>query len=69
MPASLRLPDPSTILLGVSWLSGLDSQGLATVQRAAKLEFFEHQELILEQGKKTKGLYIIVSGLVKVVYT
>ncbi len=65
-PASLPLPDPSRILLGVSWLSGLDSQGLETVQSATKLECFQHQEIILERGSRTKGLYVILSGLVKV---
>ncbi len=65
-PASLPLPDPNVILLGVSWLSGLDPDAVSSVQSCAQLEYFMHKEIIVQCGERPKGLYIIVSGLVKV---
>ena len=65
-PATLPMPDPNVILLSVPWLSGLDPQAIATIQSCAKLEHFEHKEVIIQCGEKPRGVYIIVSGLVKV---
>ncbi len=65
-PASLPLPDPKVILLGVSWLSGMDLEGESSVKSCAQLEYFLHKDIIVQCGERPKGLYIIVSGLVKV---
>lgn len=65
-PASLPLPDPNVILCGLPWLSGLDTQILTTIQVNASLVHFESDDFIIQNGEDSKGIYIIVSGLVKV---
>ena len=65
-PASLPLPDPHVILCGLPWLSGLDDEILSTIQVNANLVQFEHEDVIIQSGEDSKGIYIIVSGLVKV---
>ena len=65
-PASLPLPDPNVILCNLPWLSGLDSKILSMIQVYANLVQFEHEDYIIKNGEDSKGIYIIVSGLVKV---
>ena len=65
-PASLPLPDPNVILCGLPWLSGLDAKILSTIQVNANLVQFEHDDVIIQSEEDSKGIYIIVSGLVKV---
>ena len=65
-PASLPLPDPNVILCSLPWLSGLDSRILAEIQVHANLVPFEHEDVIIQKGEGSNGIYIIVSGLVKV---
>ena len=65
-PASLPLPDPNVILCNLPWLSGLDGKILSMIQAHASLVQFEHEDFIIRNGEETKGIYIIVSGLVKV---
>ena len=65
-PASLPLPDPNVILCGLPWLSGLDDEILSTIQVNANLVQFEHEDIIIQSYEDSKGIYIIVSGLVKV---
>lgn len=65
-PASLPPPDPNVILCNLPWLSHLDQEALNTVQTHALLMQFEHGDIIIQQGEEATGIYIIVSGLVKV---
>ena len=65
-PASLPLPNPNVILCGLPWLSGLDTEILSTIQVNANLVQFEHNDVIIQSGEDSEGIYIIVSGLVKV---
>ena len=65
-PASLPPPDPKVILCSLPWLSGLEGEVLDAIMSYAQLVQFEHGDLIISQGEEAKGIYIIVSGLVKV---
>ena len=67
-PASLPPPDPIVILCNLAWLNGLSDEVLATIKSYASLVQFEHGDAMIEQGDTSKGIYIIVSGLVKVLY-
>ena len=39
---------------------------LNTIQGFAELVQFEHEDIMISEGEESKGIYIIVSGLVKV---
>lgn len=65
-PSSLPLPDPNAILCNLSWLSGFSTEVLDTIHSYAKLMQFEHGDVVIHQGDSARGIYIIVSGLVKV---
>ena len=65
-PSSLPLPDPNAILCNLSWLSGFNTEVLDTIHSYAKLMQFEHGDVMIHQGDSARGIYIIVSGLVKV---
>ena len=65
-PSSLPLPDPNAVLCNLSWLSGLSTEVLDTIHSYAKLMQFEHRDVMIHQGDSARGIYIIVSGLVKV---
>ncbi len=65
-PASLPPPDPDTILCNLPWMANLGSEALCTVQTHAQLVQFEHGDVMIRQGDQALGIYIIVSGLVKV---
>lgn len=69
-PGSLRPPDPATILQNLPWLSGLDTEVVDAILTYAEFLQLEQTEFLLEEGTESKGIYVIVSGLVKVhVYT
>lgn len=65
-PGSLRPPDPATILHNLPWLSGLDGEVVDTVLTYAEFIQLEQMDSLLEDGAESKGIYVIVSGLVKV---
>lgn len=65
-PGSLRPPDPATILHNLPWLSGLDAKLVDTILTSAEFLQLEQMEALLEEGAQSKGIYVIVSGLVKV---
>ena len=65
-PASLPPPNPNVILCNLPWLSGLSIEVRDTIHAHAELVQFEHDDVVIQQGDVSKGIYIIVSGLVKV---
>ena len=65
-PGSLRPPDPATILQNLPWLSGLGSEVLQALLPHAEFLQLEQGDWLLPQGAESRGIYVIVSGLVKV---
>ena len=65
-PGSLRPPDPATILLNLPWLSGLGPDVVNDLIPHANLLQLEQGDWLLPQGAESRGIYVIVSGLVKV---
>ena len=65
-PASLRPPDPAAILQNLPWLSGLDREVVDTILTYAEFLQLEQSDSLLEEGVRSQGIYVIVSGLVKV---
>ena len=65
-PGSLRPPDPATILLNLPWLSGLGPDVVQALLPHAEFVQLEQGDWLLLQGAESRGIYVIVSGLVKV---
>lgn len=65
-PASLPLPNPEEILRNLTWLDGLESEVVDDIVSCASLVHFECGDSIHQQDEMLEGIYIIVSGLVKV---
>ena len=65
-PASLPLPNPEEILRNLTWLDGLESEVVDDIVSCASLVHFECGDSIHRQDEMLEGIYIIVSGLVKV---
>jgi sodium/hydrogen exchanger 10/11 len=64
-PGSLRPPDPATILLNLPWLSGLGPDVVQALLPHAEFVQLEQGDWLLPQGAESRGIYVIVSGLVK----
>lgn len=65
-PASLPLPKPEEILRSLTWLDGLGSEVIDDIVQCASLVQFECGDFIHKEDEALEGIYIIVSGLVKV---
>lgn len=64
--ASISPPNPTSILIGVSWLSGLDGEIIAEVVEMAELVSFESGDVVAEPGQEICYLYVIISGIIQV---
>jgi CRP-like cAMP-binding protein len=65
-PVTLSPPDPNSILYNHPWLSGLDISVLKALQKYANLSARRQGDALLQYGEVPEGIFIIVSGLVKV---
>ena len=65
-PASLPAPDPSYIFCHLPWLDGLDNNVVSLVRQFADITQFDTGDYLMKEGDQSEGIYIIVSGLVKV---
>ena len=65
-PASLPPPNPGKILLSLPWLSGLNKEIVLAIQEWAQFIQLEQGDTLSEEEVKSTGIYIIISGLVKV---
>ena len=65
-PVTLTPPDPNSILYNHPWLNGLDNSVLIALQKCANLISRHQGEVLLQYGEPPEGIFIIVSGLVKV---
>ena len=65
-PVSQTPPDPYSILYNHPWLNELDNHVLKLLQDCAVLCEKQQEEVLLQFGEPASGLFIIVSGLVKV---
>ena len=64
--ASISPPNPTSILIGVSWLSGLDSEVIADVVERAEFVSFDSGQMLGEPGQEITNLYVVISGIVQV---
>ena len=64
--ASMSPPDPVSILVGVTWLSGLDSEIISDVIEKADLVSYDTGDIIAEPGQEISCLYVVISGIAQV---
>ncbi|CAH1803170.1 unnamed protein product [Owenia fusiformis] len=63
-PATIPPPLPEDIMGNLSWVAK-DQRLLAFLKDCAELVHYNHGEVIMREGESTKGVYIIVSGIVR----
>lgn len=63
-PSSIPPPPPENLLKNVSWLAG-DMKLIDFIKARASLLHFDYGEVIVREGDESDGLFLIVSGLVK----
>ncbi|XP_022089278.1 sodium/hydrogen exchanger 10-like [Acanthaster planci] len=63
-PASIPPPPPENLLKNVPWIEG-DKKLIDFIKARAELLHFDYGDVIVKEGDKPNGIYLIVSGLVK----
>ncbi|KAJ8298747.1 hypothetical protein KUTeg_022807 [Tegillarca granosa] len=63
-PASLPLPPPDKMLNNVFWLRN-DPNLISYIKDKAKLISYNYEDVIIREGDPPGGIYIIVSGMVR----
>ncbi|KAL5006670.1 hypothetical protein ScPMuIL_015476 [Solemya velum] len=63
-PPSLPLPPPDKMLNNVCWLRN-DPELIEYIKSKAKLLSFNYEDVIIHEGDPPGGIYIIVSGMVR----
>ena len=65
-PPSIPPQKPETLLRNVLWLEGMDEEAKDSIASVAQMRVFDFGETITRQGDEVDGIYLIVSGMVKV---
>lgn len=65
-PAYIPPQTPESLLRNVVWLEGMDSQVIDSITDMAEMRVFDFGDTITKQGDEVDGIYLIVSGMVKV---
>ncbi|XP_068761684.1 sperm-specific sodium:proton exchanger-like [Montipora capricornis] len=66
-PASLAPQKPLELLRNVVWLEGMPAEAADFLQSAARIKLFDAGDTITRQGENVTGIYLIVSGMVKMI--
>ena len=67
-PASLSPQKPMELLRNVVWLEEMAPEAVDFITSAARIKLFDAGDTITRQGEDVTGIYLIVSGMVKVYY-
>lgn len=65
-PSYIPPPSPEALLRCIVWLEGMDEEVINHISFLAEIKVFDIGDTIVRQGDETDGLYLIISGLVKV---
>ena len=65
-PASINPQKPMELLRNVVWLEEMPPDAVDFVTSCARIKMFDAGETITRQGEELTGIYLIVSGMVKV---
>ncbi|XP_060556352.1 sodium/hydrogen exchanger 10-like isoform X2 [Ruditapes philippinarum] len=63
-PPSLPIPPPDKMLKNVSWLRN-DKELMEYIKEKAKLLSFDFDDIIMREGDPAGGIYVIISGMVR----
>lgn len=66
-PASIPPQKPMELLRNVVWLEGMPSEAVEFITSTARIKMFDVGDTITRQGEELTGIYLIVSGMVKVI--
>ncbi|XP_014349995.1 sperm-specific sodium:proton exchanger-like isoform X2 [Latimeria chalumnae] len=64
-PSTISPPTAEELLQNVPWLENSKKE-IHFIKSRAKLFFYDYGDIIMHEGEPTKGIHLIVSGLVKV---
>ncbi len=65
-PSYIPPPSPEVLLRSTVWLEGMDEEIIDYIANLAEEMVFDSGDTFVRQGDKTDGMYLIISGLVKV---
>ena len=65
-PSYIHPPSPEILLRSTVWLEGMDEEIIDYIASLAEEKIFESGDTIVRQGDRTDGMYLIITGLVKV---
>lgn len=65
-PSYIPPPSPEVLLRSVVWLEEMNEEVIDYIANIAEENIFDGGETVVRQGDKTDGMYLIISGLVKV---
>ena len=65
-PSYIPPSSPEVLLRSTVWLEGMDEEIIDYITSLAEERVFDSGDTIVRQGEKTDGMYLIISGLVKV---
>ena len=66
MPNYIEPRSPESLLRGIPWLRGMTEETIAYIISQAEMIAYEYGDIMLRQGEPTDGIYLIISGMVKV---
>lgn len=65
-PSYIPPPSPEVLLRSTVWLESMDEEIIDYIASLAEEKVFDSGDTIVRQGDKTDGMYLIITGLVKV---
>ena len=65
-PSYIPPSSPEVLLRCTVWLEDMDEEIIDYIASLAEERVFDSGDTIVRQGDKTDGMYLIISGLVKV---
>ena len=65
-PSYIPPPSPEVLLRSTVWLEGMDGEIIDYIASLAEEKIFDSGDTIVRQGDKTDGIYLVITGLVKV---
>lgn len=66
-PSYIKPKKPEDILKNIVWLQCLEEDGLAYITSNIEMLSFDYGDVIVKQGEPSDGIYVIISGMVKLV--
>ncbi len=65
-PSYIAPKTPESLLRGLPWLRTMTEETVSYVIARTEMISYEFGDVMLKQGEQTDGIYLIVSGMVKV---